>query len=451
MLIRPALLPDELDLGYQGFVMRLNGLDSPKALDELARHWADCPETSCREVSRLKLLSRIAGLSTRDFVMRHTTLPLRRGITSYLPDLPHGSSERRDMLWSTGMRLARTGAYFCKHCVHEDVPFHGRSYWRRAHQIPGLLWCQKHLTPLSFSDGRTAFLCAPSRLIGKHQEVDEVWCEKMMANETIMRFLVICDGLMDHPQPFSVAQASEVLREAWMAFLGSQASQNKKPSLFSDWLIERCGRDWLALVLPDLANKPDGARLTKIDSIFFTKTSAASAIAYALACAALFSSADEALNALSTPNPLADRPRTRKRIELDPETLFAAYIEARGSHAQTAEKLGFLVGTIACRLNSAGLPNMVETPSKGTVKALSAFLIERHSLQSSAKIGGISQTDLEYAVRVMAMGEAPPKLILQLLGARQSKARRKSAQLTLGQVRNIAPDISPQEIFGAQV
>lgn len=229
MLIRPLPLPDELDLGYLGFVMRLNGLDSPKALDELARRWADCPETSCREVSRLELLSRIAGLSTRDFVMRHTTLPLRRGITSYLPYLPHGSEEGRDMLWSTGMRLARTGAYFCEHCAREDVQFHGRSYWRRAHQIPGLLWCQKHLTPLSFIDNRAAFLRAPSNLIGKCQEVDAVWCEKVMANETIARFLAVCDGLMDHPQPFSVAQASEVLR---IPMKGATDS-NPKPATFS--------------------------------------------------------------------------------------------------------------------------------------------------------------------------------------------------------------------------
>lgn len=445
MLIRPVPLPDELDLGYQGAVMRLNGLDSLEALDELARHWADCPETSCREVSRLELLSRIAGLSTRDFVMRHTTLPLRRGITSYLPDLPHGSEEGRDMLWSTGMRLARTGAYFCEHCAREDVHFHGRSYWRRAHQIPGLLWCQKHLTPLCFTDDRAAFLRAPSCLIGKCQEVDAVWCEKVMANETIARFLVVCDGLMDHPQPFSVAQASEVLREAWMAYLGPQASQDEKPSqLFSDLLIERCGRDWLALVLPDLANKPDGARLTKIDSIFFTKTSATSAMAYALACAALFQSAEEALNALGTPNPLADRPRTRKRIDLDSDTLFAAYIEARGSHAQVAEKLGFLLGTLVKRLVAAGLPNMIEVPGKSTLKALSAFLVERHSSQSSAKAGGISQAELEYAVRVMAMGGAPSKLILQLLGSGQGKVRRKAAQLTPDLARAIQVEIPPR-------
>lgn len=237
-----------------------------------------------------------------------------------------------------------------------------------------------------------------------------------------------------------------------MAYLGPQASQDEKPyQLFSDLLIERCGRDWLALVLPDLANKPDGARLTKIDSIFFTKTSATSAIAYALACAALFQSAEEALNALGTPNSLANRRRTRKRINLDSDTLFAAYIEARGSHAKVAEKLALPLGGLVKRLVATGLPNMVETPSKSTAKALSAFLIERHSLQSSAKAGGISQADLEYAVRVMAMGGAPSKLILQRLGAGQSKVRRKAAQLTPDQVRNMEADISHQEISGSVI
>lgn len=352
------------------------------------------------------------------------------------------------MLWSTGMRLARTGAYFCEHCAREDVQFHGRSYWRRAHQIPGLLWCQKHLTPLSFTNDLDAFLRAPSGLIGKCQEVDAVWCEKVKANETIARFLLVCDGLMDHPQPFSVAQASEILRAAWIAYPGPQGSMDERPSqLFSDLLIERFGRDWLALVLPDLANKPDGARLTKIDSIFFTKTSASSVMAYALACAALFQSAEEALNALGTPNPLANRPRKRKRIDLDSDTLFAAYIEARGSHANVAEKLGFHLGTIACRLVAAGLPNMVETPSKSTVKALSGFLIERQSLQSSAKAGGVSQLDLEYALRVMVMGGAQPKSILQSLGAVQSRVRRKVAQLTPDQARKLEEDIPHQKIL----
>jgi len=449
MLIRPMPLPDELELGYQGFVMRVNGLESLKALDELARQWAHCPGSSCREVSRLKLLSRIAGLSTQDFVMRHTTLPLRRGITSYLPDLPHGSEEGRDMLWSTAMRLARTGAYFCEHCAREDVHFHGRSYWRRVHQIPGLLWCQKHLTPLSFTDDRAAILRAPSSLIGQCQVVDAEWCKKVMANETITRYLAVCDGLMDHPLPFSVAQTSEVLRQAWMTHLGPQLSKTKEPSpLFSDLLIERCGRDWLALVLPDLAKKPERVRLLKIDSIFYTKTAASSAIAYALACAALFQSAADGLNALGTPNPLADRPRRRKGIDLDSETLSAAYIEARGSHAKVAREIGLVQSTVVKRLSAAGLPNLVEARGKSTVKAISAFLNERRSLQSSAEAGGISPAELEYALRIMAAG--PSKLILKF-EAGQRKVRRKSAQLTPDRARTIPTEISQERFSGAAV
>lgn len=165
-------------------------------------------------------------------------------------------------------------------------------------------------------------------------------------------------------------------------------------------------------------------------------------MAYALACAALFQSADEALNALCTPNSRANRPRARRRIDLDSDTLFAAYIKARGSHAQVARELGLVLGTVVRRLLAAGLPNMVESRCKSTVTSLAKYLIERRSLQSSAKAGGISQADLEYAVRVMVMGRAQSKLVLQLLGSGQGKVRRKAAPLTPDQVRNVEADIS---------
>jgi len=166
MLIRPLPYPDELDAGYAGYVMRLNGMRSMKDLDNLMREWAGGPDKSWREVSRVELISKVANLSVMDFVLRHTTLPLRRGITSYQADLPHGSDRNKEIWWSTAMREARTGAYFCENCAREDLDFHGRSYWRRSHQVPGLLSCPKHGIPLSFCRNSIAFQQAPSYWIG---------------------------------------------------------------------------------------------------------------------------------------------------------------------------------------------------------------------------------------------------------------------------------------------
>lgn len=422
MLIRPLPLPDELDEGYAGYIMRLNGMRSMKALDSLMRDWAGCPDKSWREVSRLELFSKVANLSVMDFVLHHTTLPLRRGITSYQADLPHGSDRNKKIWWSTAMREARTGAFFCKCCVWEDLEFHGRSYWRRSHQVPGLLSCAKHGNPLSFCRDNSAFQQAPSHWIGKCEIVDAAWAMEVEANETIARYLAICDGLMDRNQPFAVDHVRAVLILKG-ASQGLQTSARRvKAALLSDMVIEQCGRQWLALVLPALADKPDKVPLSKLDGVFYLKTSASTTFAYVLACASLFESADEALNALAGPLPTAGKVRERKRIDIDPDTLVSAYIKVGGSYAKTAKHLGIAFASAGSRLTSMGLPNMSETAGRSTQKALSAFVDEGCSLQRSAEVGGISQTELEEALRIMATG--PMKAFSKSENCRRRGSRR---------------------------
>lgn len=402
MLIRPLPYPDELDQGYAGYVMRLNGMRSMKDLDRLMREWAGCPEKSWREVSRLELISKVANLSVMDFVLHHTTLPLRRGITSYQADLPHGSDRNKKIWWSTAMREARTGAFFCERCAQEDLEFHGRSYWRRLHQVPGLLSCAKHGIPLSFCRDNSAFQQAPSHWIGKCETADPAWAMEVAANDTIARYLAICDGLLESTQPFSVNHVSAVLYHKG-ASLGLQTYAGKvKAPLLSDKVIEQCGRNWLSMVLPILADKPDKIALSKLDGVFYMKTSASTTFAYVLACAVLFESAEEALNALAGPLPPRGEVRQWKKIDIDPDILVSVYIGQGGNYVKVAKRLGISFASTANRLSGMGLPNMIETDCKSTQKALSAYLDEGCSLQQSADRGGITQTELDEAVRIMA-------------------------------------------------
>lgn len=402
MLIRPLPLPDELDEGYAGCVMRLNGKLSMKDLDTLMRAWAGCPDASWREVSRLELLSNVANLTVMDFVLRHTTLPLRRGITSYQADLPHGSDQNKRIWWSTAMRESRTGAYFCERCAREDVGVHGRSYWRRSPQTPGMLSCPKHGIPLNYCSKSSAFHQAPSSWIGKSESVEVAWAQDVMGNETIARYLAICDGLMDCRLPFDVKHVRAVLSQQG-ASLGLRISAHKvKEPLLSDRLIEQCGRQWLALVLPALAEKPDKVPLTKIDGVFYLTNSASTSFAYILACASLFDSADAALNALAGPLPKKEKARGRSRIDIDQDALVSAYISVGGSYAKTAKQVGIAFVSAANRLSALGFPNMLDTVGCCTQKALSAFFNEGCSLHRSAEVGGVSPTKLEEALRIMA-------------------------------------------------
>lgn len=402
MLTRPLPFPDELDEGYAGYVMRVNGMRSMKELDSLMREWSGCPDKSWREVSRLELISKVANLSVVDFVLHHTTLPLRRSITSYQVDLPHGSDRNKEIWWSTAMREARTGAYFCESCAREDIDFHGRSYWRRSHQVPGVLSCAKHGWPLSYCRDSVAFQQAPSHWIGSCEMVDTAWATEVEANNTIARYLSICDGLMDCNQPFAVDHVRAVLFHKGSS-LGLQTSGRKiKAPLLSDLVIEQCGRQWLALVLPDLAAKADKVALTKVDGVFYMKTSASTAFAYILACAVLFESAEVALNALAGPLPTKGEGRQRKRIDIDPDLLMSEYVGQGGNYVKVARRLGIAFASVANRLSSMGLPNMIETKGKSTQKALSAYLDEGCTIQQSAERGGVSQSELLDALRVMA-------------------------------------------------
>ena len=78
MLVQPAPLPEEMDRGYLGRIMRINGYRSPKDMVEaIAMHFGEEGRTR-RELTTHELLSRMAGMTTEHFAQRHTTMPLRR-------------------------------------------------------------------------------------------------------------------------------------------------------------------------------------------------------------------------------------------------------------------------------------------------------------------------------------------------------------------------------------
>lgn len=60
------------------------------------------------------------------------------------------------------IRLVRPGAAWCPSCALEDVKFHGRAFWRRRHQLPGVMHCDLHDVMLSREVGKNAFLKSPS-------------------------------------------------------------------------------------------------------------------------------------------------------------------------------------------------------------------------------------------------------------------------------------------------
>ncbi len=116
MLIRPSVLPDEIDRGYLGRVMRVNGLSDKQGILRALRVWSGLPADGGTgpRTGTIALLSQLANIPLYVFVARHTTLPWRRAITWHKTHIDHGGEHSESIVAGSGIRLAREAAYFCK-------------------------------------------------------------------------------------------------------------------------------------------------------------------------------------------------------------------------------------------------------------------------------------------------------------------------------------------------
>lgn len=401
-IIIPTILDDEIDRSYLGAVMRINGCATEGETIELMAQHVGLGGIPRREASSLEILSKITQTDIPTFARQHTTLPLRRGITSYFPELKHGSSDNRKMLWTSGIRVARPGAYCCPSCIKADQGAHGRGYWHRHHQIPGLQWCHDHRTPLMYMESEQAFLTDPGEIFDTCHPVSESWLVNKIDNRYIDTFLEISFALLKSEKPFSVTSVSSLLKTKNEAF-GFQTHPGKvKSLLLSDAVVSKFGREWLGTVLPPLANKQEGQILSQMDGVLYLKHSASSATAYILALSLLFNSSQEAIDALALTDS-AEEPlhhHCKASTTFNNNALRSAYLNSHGDYAKTANLLGTSYAAIYARLRNLGLPNLRGANLAGLEKASLAFFIEGKSLTESVTVGGVTCDALENLARV---------------------------------------------------
>lgn len=408
-MIHVQPLPDELDRGYLGRAMRWNGFQKEKEFVDYMASCFDAEGASRRDVPLLMLLSRVAGLPVPTFVKRHTTLPFRRGITSYQPDLEHGAEQRLSMLGLSGMRIARPGAYFCAHCVLADLASTGVTYWRRSWQLPGHFVCRQHREPLRYVTHEKAFLSSPTAFLLESLQVPDEWMTFLQTTPAIQRFIDIADYLVTRPHALDVRDVSCVLKaQADEHGLQTYAGPVKLP-LLSDLVASQFDPAWLQEVFHELIGKPSGDWVDPIDGVLCKKTSASSVIAYVLAAAVLYPDAKSAIAALSGAKAVSARLNRgrRSKVVLNESRLREAYIEERGSHAGVAQQFpSVAMPIVTARLNELGLPNLRQNINRNQklVDGMTAFLEGGCSLTEAAENVAVPVSVLETLLRRSSIG-----------------------------------------------
>lgn len=427
MCLRPALLPDEFALGYQGRVMRLNGWVLAKdAMAHMAK-WAVASgqaESSCAPV---EYLAYVAGIPIAEFVRHHTLFPYVRafGVTPDPSASKPGWSQDREVLRMTALRVERPGCFFCARCVREDLSFHGMSYWRRAHQLPGTVWCEKHGCALCYSASHDAFLRSPAEVAGACTEIDKAWVRELQGNHRIHQFHAIASALVDGRAPRDERAVSRLLRQrasaaGWHTGLGAM----RRPHIVS-LLLQQFDARWIAEVVPDihLDHHVVGGAATSVGRALLGKRLWVNVAVYVALLAVLFDTADDAVQALDATD-RADQLQV-KRYEAeatDPRILRSAYASTRGDLRAAADMLGQDRDRVRRRLLAMGLPGLGSSRQGPRNLAVEAFLFSGLSVAEASQQAGIDAQALEQLLRQAA---TPFLLALKEMGRGPGTVRRR--------------------------
>jgi hypothetical protein len=401
MLSRLKVLPDEVDRGYLGRVMRFNGVrerqGALRALRVTGGEPADGGEGL--RTGTVALLASLSAMPLDEFVAAHTTLPWRRAIAWLKTDVEHGGEDSDSIISISGLRLARNAAYLCPACVASDQAALGFSYWRRDHQLPGREICAEHGTMLARVEDEWAFVKSPANFIRTGQAVS---LAESNAQEQLLvrRFHAIADALMARRLPVPIAVMREVLKRRGQACGLQTHGGEVRHALLSDVIKRAFPEQWLREVYPALLSKPERKLMNRVDGVFYFAKGASSVEPYFLALAVLFDSADEALQALQQAEMKPQPAKARTRGEgpsLD--ALVSAYVESRGNLSEVARLCESSVFMVSKRLTELGLPTLHRKNASGIHKAAWAFYVENLGLIESAAVGGISLAELGDLIR----------------------------------------------------
>lgn len=286
MLIRPTPYPDEMDRGYFGRLLRLNGLPTSDLRTGILRvrsmESAFWPVPGII-VPTVDVMARSAGMDVNHFIVCHTLLPWRQISARRLPTNSWGHVFTR----ATLQMLLRPGAALCRSCSEEDIAFHGMSYWRRSHQLPGSVICDKHGQRLVRLADERAFLEPPSCFGGKpvceadgndrpvvsrfNQLLWELGSSGLSINESVLGARLR-----------RLATERGYIRPRW---------QLAKGRLFPE-IEKACGRAWLLEVAPALVRSQASAESTFSTSTTFYRLP--TTLCYLLLTAYLSENDDEA-------------------------------------------------------------------------------------------------------------------------------------------------------------
>jgi hypothetical protein len=284
----PAILPDELSRGYVGRVMKINGFRDMIALRKSLKAGMHA------EVSLGEMLANALRIPFAEFIQRHTFVPFSRAVHSKYAGDKHGSNSTVQQLRLMEMATPGGFAASCDRCISDDVRNHGVAYWRRDHQIPGMVRCPIHGQPLSLRDPES-FLSLPTEGSVDSGCLPELIHADANINPAIGRYIEICRRFLQSETPISAHAAAELLARRAKEKGLRIAATGKKANL-SDQAHGLLAGPWLDFFFPFLSTKSSRSHVGRLDGVCMSKHQSYQSTSYALALSVLWDEPDIAID-----------------------------------------------------------------------------------------------------------------------------------------------------------
>jgi len=362
--------------------MRLNGVAKVEDMKILADMWAGMsdrlPTTNWLS---LEDLSWLANIGRDEFFSSHSMLQFYEFVD-----------------------LSRERCSLCETCIESDLLQYGQSYWRRAHQIPGLLWCPEHESPLRWVFGAQWFYKSPAEAIEVATAAELEFVREALDNPYIVRYVGLALKLLERSIQFDDDSISNTLlaeasRQEYSMYAGRFSITHMLHD--AEW---RFGRKWLDGVMPLYKNRKKKTSFwcRRYRGVFEVDQRQSSSLMECLiACTLLYESEEEALCELSRYIPTPKWVAPKYPFLLDKEKLVRAYLVARGNYRRVENQYRgrSRIERIQSGLQELGLPHLVEGCGKSSLRALMAFYLDGRSLADSAAVGGMAHSELESLLR----------------------------------------------------
>jgi hypothetical protein len=308
MIHSPRLMPDECAMGYWGRVLRLNAVPA-MACDErvfiapiIERMRQQTAADSDKKPEMFSVISAAAGITLPTLLRFHTLVPMNGGVFAVMNgDWCDNSHPCRELRRRT-LHGSSTSRMLCPMCAGEDLPFWGFSYWRRSHQVAGIVWCQKHGCPLFRARENESWRSMPHEVMPQAHPESVAVVTQAMESPVLQRYAEVCTELLQRARPLSTLKVLQALTERAYSHGFAIDPQNPGRRL-SDLAIDCIGGPWQSLFWKKLSGKTPGTYVPTLDGVLWRLRACPGASAYALAIALMYDSVDAAFSDFERPMP----------------------------------------------------------------------------------------------------------------------------------------------------